>query len=423
MKRVEYFNTKEELERYYENGVPSTVLAIVQPDAETPAVLYTSSNNSPINPGQTEEQGGEEQIDPYWGQGLDIQKAIEDDEFPVTGNICAPGISSDFEYEEENGEITSVSWNWVVTDFSETEYTVRVVVNSDNNLEGGPTGNMGMAALIAENLENYPDLYIDDTVIANLTDVTMTKSSDPSEDGYDYLLEGNLWAFNMMYVCDSVAEVTENGFYPVVGQMGFNVDVPSGIEGALLSDVFGADENDDQVYVEFDDEDDSFVYSFDCTWDGENWTGSLSNAGFALVGLMGDATQYDYDSESGEMVENPSYTAIQMHIANGALYLGDVFAANGDSLDDVSAEYPIAVDMWPNTKFLNNGFGAGPENLDMTGWASGTLTFTLTVPKNLAVNYDTGYDYIGDGEFREIVHPCVYLKWEWDGEPIEDEEE
>ena len=58
MKRVEYFNTKEELERYYENGVPSTVLAIVQPDAETPAVLYTSSNNSPVEDGSTEQQGG-----------------------------------------------------------------------------------------------------------------------------------------------------------------------------------------------------------------------------------------------------------------------------------------------------------------------------------------------------------------------------
>lgn len=58
MKRVEYFNTKEELERYYENGVPSTVLAVVQADASEPAVLYTSSNNSPVDGGSTEQQGG-----------------------------------------------------------------------------------------------------------------------------------------------------------------------------------------------------------------------------------------------------------------------------------------------------------------------------------------------------------------------------
>lgn len=58
MKRVEYFNTKEELERYYENGVPSTVLAVVQADASEPAVLYASSNNSPVEGGSTEQQGG-----------------------------------------------------------------------------------------------------------------------------------------------------------------------------------------------------------------------------------------------------------------------------------------------------------------------------------------------------------------------------
>lgn len=191
------------------------------------------------------------------------------------------------------------------------------------------------------------------------------------------------------------------------------IEDAGGSTGTLLSEVFGADENDYKVYVEFNETDDSFTYSFDCTWDGSNWTGSLSNAGFALVGKMGNATQYD--SESGQMVENPSFMAIQMHVANGALYLGDVFAATGESLNDGSGEYAIAADMWPNTKFLNNGFGAGPENLDMTGWASGTLTFTLTVPKNLPVNYDTGYDYIGDGDSREIEHPCVYLDWMWNG--------
>lgn len=53
-----YFSSEEELNDYFKSGVPSGVLAIVQPDAETPAVLYTSSNNSPVGGGSSEGQGG-----------------------------------------------------------------------------------------------------------------------------------------------------------------------------------------------------------------------------------------------------------------------------------------------------------------------------------------------------------------------------
>lgn len=63
MKITQYFKTKDEMDAYYPNGVPSNVLAIVQPDASTPAALYTSSNNSPVGGGSSEEQGG--------GQGAD----------------------------------------------------------------------------------------------------------------------------------------------------------------------------------------------------------------------------------------------------------------------------------------------------------------------------------------------------------------
>lgn len=64
MKITQYFSTKAEMDAYFPNGVPSNVLAIVQPDAETPAALYTSSNNSPVGGGSSEEQGGS-------GQGAD----------------------------------------------------------------------------------------------------------------------------------------------------------------------------------------------------------------------------------------------------------------------------------------------------------------------------------------------------------------
>lgn len=57
MKKTIYFKTEEEKNNYFPNGVPSNVLAIVQSDGDSPAVLYTSSNNSPMK-GTMESQGG-----------------------------------------------------------------------------------------------------------------------------------------------------------------------------------------------------------------------------------------------------------------------------------------------------------------------------------------------------------------------------
>lgn len=54
MKITQYFKTVQELNDYYPNGVPSTVLAIV----EEKNVLYTSSNNEFIGGGPVENQGG-----------------------------------------------------------------------------------------------------------------------------------------------------------------------------------------------------------------------------------------------------------------------------------------------------------------------------------------------------------------------------
>lgn len=57
MKRCMYFSSTEEMNNYFTEGVPSNVLAIVQPAEGASAVLYTSSNNQPMG-GGTEEQGG-----------------------------------------------------------------------------------------------------------------------------------------------------------------------------------------------------------------------------------------------------------------------------------------------------------------------------------------------------------------------------
>lgn len=52
-----YFNSVQEMNDYFQNGVPSNYLAIVKNNDENGAVLYTSSNNQVIG-GPIEEQGG-----------------------------------------------------------------------------------------------------------------------------------------------------------------------------------------------------------------------------------------------------------------------------------------------------------------------------------------------------------------------------
>ena len=134
MKRVEYFNTKEELERYYENGVPSTVLAIVQPDAETAAVLYTSSNNSPVEGGSTEQQGG--MIPPA---GYILPEGTYD--------ITANGLAdiSTYAYVDVNvsGGVTPSGYAYVTTNGDHNVATYEMV-NVDVPIPSGyivPTGN------------------------------------------------------------------------------------------------------------------------------------------------------------------------------------------------------------------------------------------------------------------------------------------
>ena len=208
--------------------------------------------------------------------------------------------------------------------------------------------------------------------------------------------------------------IAENGTHDVASYAYAYVAVTA-TAGAELTEVFGADEYDSSKYIPFVDAGDAFTYSFQCTWDGSDWSGSLSNNGFALVGRMGSATQYDYDDQTGTMVLNNSYCALSMHVANGAFYLGDIIGAGVGTLAVGSIDIATNINM--DTKFQNNGFGAGPENTYPTDYSSGTLSFVLTVPKDLVNNYNTGYDYIESGNIRQINHPTVNLSWSFSGTP------
>lgn len=279
------------MENYFPDGVPSTVLAIVQANANEEASLYTSSNNSPVNPGQTEEQGaavpegytyitvngdynissyaytyvnvpGEtkfgyayitengdydiasyecvnvdvpgQNIDPVYGEQLSILNAIEEDVFPVTADLCQTNVSSDFWCESEddgdgNTIVTLASWKQVVN-VDETDYTIQVAVECDSDLYGNTTGVINEAGTFYNELDVYPDLY-GEYIYPTLIDVTMTKSSNPSEDEYDYLIVGKLYSWNMRPIEMPVDLITENGFYPTNGQLGFEVYVEGGSTG------------------------------------------------------------------------------------------------------------------------------------------------------------------------------------------------
>lgn len=100
------------------------------------------------------------------------------------------------------------------------EKTVRYAVSGDG------TG-------IATDLEDYPDLY--GSIFPILQNVTLIDPSledpnfDPEESGYNYLLEGELYAWNLNDISGPVVEITENGFYPCGSDvtLGYNVNVPT----------------------------------------------------------------------------------------------------------------------------------------------------------------------------------------------------
>ena len=78
---------------------------------------------------------------------------------------------------------------------------------------------------IYQNFQDWPELY-DSAVYPCLKNVTITESADPSEDGYDYLVEGELYAFNLGNNNAEVNEITENGFYITnSGAMGIYINV------------------------------------------------------------------------------------------------------------------------------------------------------------------------------------------------------
>ena len=192
-------------------------------------VIGTNSDIFSEYPGLIEEAiaggGGSagQAIDPVWGLGLDRWGAIENDTWPVTAGMYQSVIESDFSVETENNNVISASWNQAETNDGITT-TFKIVANGDSDLNGDPINILADASDIADYLDSYPDLYYN--LCPVLVDVTMTKSSDPNTDGYNYLIEGKLYAWNLQLPDNRIEEITSNGTVPYMGQLGFDVNVP-----------------------------------------------------------------------------------------------------------------------------------------------------------------------------------------------------
>ena len=98
MAKIEqYFNSQEELNQYYPNGVPSTVLAIVK-NGTNGVLMYTYDNNAPEITGGSAEIGGEPS---------DYSYAVTLSSYTLVGDPNAPSIPANWMWVE------NPNTNWV----------------------------------------------------------------------------------------------------------------------------------------------------------------------------------------------------------------------------------------------------------------------------------------------------------------------
>ena len=166
---------------------------------------------------------GSVKADPLYG-GVYIQDMIENEE--KTADYFKTVISDNFSATaievggEPTGEYENISW-YENAEFEENGETVEKIVYVV--ITGDPHGLSGNASVILNAGQDYPQIY--GNIFPILEDVTLTISEDPSNDGYDYLIEGNLYAWNLCDCCAAVDEISQNDFLLNNGQVGFNVNV------------------------------------------------------------------------------------------------------------------------------------------------------------------------------------------------------
>lgn len=163
------------------------------------------------------EGGGSGSGDPFYDR-LSVEDMIENEESSADYVITV--IVENFSLTlDGNDEIEAVEWDYYISVSSVTK-KVHVIVSGD------PHGTFPSANDLAQFLEDHSELY--ENIYPTLENATLTASEDPSEDGYDYLLEGDIYLWNLSDNINAIEDVTYNGFYPNDGCCGFDVNVGGG---------------------------------------------------------------------------------------------------------------------------------------------------------------------------------------------------
>lgn len=167
--------------------------------------------------------GGSGSASDGWYDGTGVENMIFEEE--SSADYVYTEIGENFtvamgEDENQNEIVEAVEWDYEVEVEENNEYVskmVHVIVSGDER------GMLGSAVDMESDFEEYSDLY--NAVYPILQNATLTASEDPSNDGYDYLLEGDLYAWNLNDCFGQVQEITENGFYGNGAALGYNVNV------------------------------------------------------------------------------------------------------------------------------------------------------------------------------------------------------
>ena len=220
------------MSKTYTNDLAGKLEHILDIKADIKEVIGTESDDFTTYPSLIEEamSAGAGGGNPY-DDAIGIADMIMDGE--TSADYVWSTIMSDF----SGGDYAS-NWKETVTiDTGEVDQNDEPIFEEKIVLVGVTTGGSDIATA----LEDYPDLY--ENIYPIIQNATLTDPSiddpnfDPQEEGYDYMLDGELYLWNLNDISDPVVEITENGFYPSAEyvSLGFNVNVEGGGEGVVLN--------------------------------------------------------------------------------------------------------------------------------------------------------------------------------------------
>lgn len=209
----------------------SNLQTIYNTKLEIKAVLGTNSDDFTEYPDLIEAAIGEGgggssvKVDPWYGRVF-INDMIENEETTalyyssiISDNLTGDAINEAGEKLADEPE-DMTEWGSIIhwDEFAEFEQEgddppVEKIVRVQFIYQVGqtlPDGTLieDYCTDVIEALWEYPDLY--GTIYPILQDVTLTESSDPSNDGYDYLIQGDIYAFNLVDCCAGVDTINSD---------------------------------------------------------------------------------------------------------------------------------------------------------------------------------------------------------------------